>query len=177
MAAAKLEPGTVLVTRSSGFAGWWIRFGAALSNKPNLGNHVAVVHHTDKEGTVWCIEGKPGGVGWRDAKGYTDSKWTMDNQAQPLTGEQRYNIAVTMEALIGTEYDWASIAADALASLGMHLPGWDSKWVDGEVAGQVVCSSAAAYAYGKATAPHPEGDRGCTPSDWSSWIITTGWAK
>ena len=176
MAPAKLEPGTILVTRSNGFAGFMIRFGAAISNKPNLGNHVAVVHHTDKEGTVWCIEGRPGGVGWKDARGYLASRWTMTNAAQPLTETQRYEIAVAMEALIGTGYAWDAIAADALSSLGMHLPGWDQKWSDGEVAGQVVCSSAAAYAYGKATAPHPEGDRGCTPSDWSAWILTTGWA-
>ena len=175
MAAPKLEPGTILVTRSEGFAGWWIRFGAAIANKPNLGNHVAVVHHTDENGTLWVIEGKPGGVGWRDAKGYTASRWTHDNRAQPLTGEQRYAIAVTMEKLLGTEYDWASIAADALADLGMTLPGWDSKWKDGEVAGQVVCSSAAAYAYGKARALHPPGGRGCQPASWSEWILTRGW--
>lgn len=177
MATPELKPGTVLVTRSSGFAGWWIRLGAALRNKPNLGNHCAVVHHTDAQGTLWVIEGKPGGVGWRDARGYLASRWTMDNSAQPLTGTQRAAIARQMEMLIGTSYDWESIAADALSDLGMKLPGWDAKWKDGEVAGQVVCSSAAAYAYGKAGAPHPDGDRGCQPSDWSQWIITTGWAK
>ena len=55
--------------------------------------------------------------------------------------------------------------ADALDDLGMKLPGWDAKW-HGEVAGQVVCSSAAAYAYAKAKVAHPEGDRGCQPSAW-----------
>jgi len=54
-----LRPGTVLVTRSGGFAGTMIRFGAALRGKPNLQNHVAVAHHTDVHGTLWCIEGRP----------------------------------------------------------------------------------------------------------------------
>jgi hypothetical protein len=173
--APKLEPGTVLVTRSTGFAGFMIRLGAAFRNKPNLGNHVAVVHHTDAQGTLWVIEGKPGGVGWRDAKDYAASKWTMTNAAQPLTSEQRVGIAKQMEMLIGTDYDWPSIVADAATNLGMKLPGWDSKWKDGEVAGQVVCSSAAAYAYGKAHAPHPPGDRGVQPADWTQWILTRGW--
>jgi hypothetical protein len=170
-----LKPGTVLVTRSKGFAAWWIRFGAAIRNKPNLGNHVAVVHHRDKEGTLWVIEGKPGGVGWADAKGYLDSKWTHSNADQPLTEEQRYLIAVAMEKMLGTAYDWESIVADAFTNLGMRLPGWDSKWKHDEVAGQVVCSSAAAYAYGRSKAKHPPGDRGCQPSDWTEWILTRGW--
>ena len=175
MAPPAPEPGTILVTRSKGFGGWWIRFGAAIRNRPNLGNHVAVVHHRDQQGTLWCIEGRPGGVGWRDAKGYLASRWTHSNAAQPLTAAQRLEICKAMEALLGTEYDWQSIAADAATDLGMHLPGWDQKWKDGEVAGHVVCSSAAAYGYAKAHAPHPPGDRGVQPADWTAWIITRGW--
>lgn len=175
--APKLEPGTILVTRSTGRGGWWIRFGAAIRNRPNLGNHVAVVHHVDGQGTLWVLEGRPGGVGWRDAKGYLDSKWTMTNADQPLNPAQRASIAKQMEAIIGTAYDWQSIVADGAADLGLHLPGWDAKWKDGEVAGHVVCSSAAEYAYAKAGVPHPSGDKGCQPSDWSEWIITRGWAR
>lgn len=173
--AANLQPGTVLVTRSKGWGSWLIRFGAALSDKPNLGNHVAVVHHVDAEGTTWCIEGRPGGVGWKDAKGYLASKWTITNTAQPFTKAQGGEIAKAMEALLGTPYDWQSIVGDALASLGMTLPGWDTRWEDGQVAGQVVCSSAAAYAYGKANVKHPTGNRGCVPADWVQWILTKAW--
>lgn len=169
-----VRPGTVLAVRSGGFAGGAIRFGAAILGKPNLENHVAVVHHTDKAGTMWCIEGKPGGVGWRDATSYLASRWTLTNADQPFTAAQGAAIAQQMEALLGTSYDWESIAADALADLGMHLPGWDAKW-KGQVAGQVVCSSASAYAYGKAEVPHPPGDRGVQPSDWTQWIVTRAW--
>ena len=171
-----LRPGTVLVTRSGGFAGAMIRFGAALRGKPNLQNHVAVAHHTDENGTLWCIEGRPGGVGWRDATAYLKSPWTLTNTSQPFNAIQGEAIARQMEALLGTVYDWDSIVADALSDLGMHMPGWDSKW-NGLVAGQVVCSSAAAYAYGKAAVPHPPGDRGCQPASWTEWIVTRGWEK
>ena len=172
----RLTPGTVLVVRSKGWAGGLIRIGAAISGKPNLQNHVAVVHHVDAHGTLWCIEGRPGGVGWRDATSYMRDPWTLTNSSQPFAPSQGAAIAKQMEALLGTAYDWQSIAADAFTDLGMRLPGWDSKW-KGEVAGQVVCSSAAAYAYGKASVTHPPGDRGCQPADWTQWIVTHAWTK
>lgn len=169
-----VRPGTVLAVRSGGFAGAAIRIGAAIRGKPNLQNHIAVAHHTDTHGTLWCIEGRPGGVGWRDATSYQQSRWTLTNAAQPFTDAQGAAIAKQMEALLGTPYDWDAITADALSDLGMHLPGWDSKW-HGLVAGHVVCSSAAAYAYGKAAVLHPDGERGCQPADWTQWIVTEAW--
>jgi len=173
---AALKPGTVLCTRSAGFGSWWIRFGAAISNKPNLQNHVAVVHHVDKAGTTWCIEGRPGGAGWKDATGYLKDRYTIDNSAQPIDTKQGETIAHWMESLLGTEYDWQSIVADGLADLGIRLPGWSEKWVDGQVNVQAVCSSLAAYAYAKAHVPHPPGDKGCQPADWTAWIMTKAWA-
>ena len=103
------QPGTVLVTRSGGFAATMIRLGAALRGRPNLGNHVAVAHHTDAAGTLWVIEGRPGGTGWRDATAYLASAWTLTNTAQPLTTGQGLAIAKQMEALIGTAYAWDAI--------------------------------------------------------------------
>jgi len=173
--AAPFQPGTVLCTRSPGFGSWWIRFGAAIRGKPNLQNHVAVVHHADKAGTTWAIEGRPGGAGWKDATGYLNSKWTISNAAQPVTEKQGGQIAHWMEALLGSEYDWQSIIADGLADLGIRLPGWEEKWADGQVNVQAVCSSLAAYAYAKAGVPHPPGGRGCQPSDWTTWILTRAW--
>lgn len=63
-----LKPADVLVVRTSGFAADMIRLGAALTGKPNLDNHVAVMHHWDGE-VPWGLEGKPGGVGWVDLRG------------------------------------------------------------------------------------------------------------
>lgn len=173
--AGQLEPGTVLVTRSGGWAGRLIRLGAALRDQPNLSNHCAVVHHTDKAGVVWTIEGRPGGCGWRDATGYLNDRHTMTNATQPLTAAQRTAIAKTMEALIGSAYAWDAIAADSLASLGIKMPGWSEKWPDGQVKVDGVCSSLAAYAYARAGVPHPPGERGCVPGDWVAWTITRGW--
>ena len=170
----KPEPGTVLVTRSGGFAAFMIRLGAALRGRPNLGNHVAVAHHVDAKGTLWVIEGKPGGVGWRDATAYLASTWTLTNVTQPLTGAQRAAICGHMEALLGSAYGWDAIVADALDDLGMTLPGWDATF-KGQVAGHLVCSSVAAYAYAKAGVPRPPGGRRCQPSSWSEFVLRRGW--
>jgi hypothetical protein len=56
----------------------------------------------------------------------------------------------------------------------MTLPGWDPSW-HGTVPGHLVCSSAAAYAYGKAGLPRPPGDRACQPAGWDTFILTRGW--
>jgi hypothetical protein len=167
--------GLVLVTRGGGIAAVMIRFGAALRGRPNLSNHVAVVHHTDPHGTTWAIEGRPAGVGWADAGPYLASAWTLTNAAQPMTPAQGAGIAATMQALLGTPYDWEAIAADAAATFGLTLPGWDQTW-KGVVPGHVQCASAAAYALAKQGMAHPGGDRACDPGAWDQFILTRGWA-
>jgi hypothetical protein len=170
---APVQPGDVLVIRTGGLAAAMIRLGAALAGRPNLSNHVAVVHHTDAHGTVWVVEGRPGGAGWRDAGSYLASPWTLANTAQPKTPAQRETVRKIMEAMLGTAYDWDAIVADAGVDLHMDrawLPDWH-----GTVPGHVVCSSLAAYAYGKAGLPCPPGGRTCQPSDWSAWILTRAW--
>jgi hypothetical protein len=169
-----VQPGDVLLVRTGSIAGTFIRLGAALTGKPNLASHVAVLHHTDGHGTPWAIEGRPGGVGWRDARQYLTSAWELDNAAQPKTDLQRQRVCGTMEALIGTAYDWPGIVADALSALRIRLPGWDPSW-HGTVPGHVVCSSLAAYAYAKAGLPCPAGDRNVTPGDWDQFVLTKAW--
>ena len=169
------EPGDVLAVRSTGWAGRLIRLGAALRDQPNLNNHIAVAHHRDAKGTLWCVEGRPGGAGWRDARDYLASKWTLTNSAQPKTQEQRDAVCATMTAMIGTAYDFAAILADA-----DHAFGLDSAWLPdfktGQVPGAVVCSSLAAYAYSKNGLQHPPGDdRQITPADWTSFVLTQAW--
>jgi hypothetical protein len=181
---APVQPGDVLTVRSSVPAGWgrvrspawWIRLGSALHNAPDLSNHVAVAHHADEHGTLWCIEGRPGGAGWRDARPYLESPYTLDNAAQPKTEAQRLAVCATMEALIGAAYDWQAIVADGFTDLGWRLPGWDPSW-RGTVPVQVVCSSAAAYAYAKAGLPCPAGERGCQPADWDRFILARAWGQ
>jgi cell wall-associated NlpC family hydrolase len=175
MAPPAVLPGDVLCVRTSGRAAWWIRFGSAIRGVPDLSNHVAVAHHVDAHGTMWCLEGRPGGVGWRDATAYLSSPWTLTNAAQPKTGQQRAQVCKVMEALVGTPYDWQAIVADGVTDLGWHLPGWEPDW-HGTVPGHVDCSSAAAYAYAKTGLAGPGGERGCQPSDWDAFILAAAWA-
>jgi hypothetical protein len=163
----KPQPGDLLVVRSPGIAGRLIRFGAALLDKPNLSNHVAIVHHYDKAGVLWVIEGRPGGVGWRQADDYLKSPWTVNNSGQYKTQPQRDMITAGAVALLGTPYDWAAIADDAVDSL--HLADlWKPQF--GTVPGQVVCSSLAAWLYAKAALDHPSGGRNVSPGDWDELI-------
>lgn len=169
-------PGDVLVVRSSALSSGMIRFGAALLGKPNLDNHVAVVHHKDANGTLWCLEGRPGGVGWRQASDYMSgpmASWTLSNSAQPRTDAQRAAIAAAVLGMLGAKYDWDAIVADGVADL--HL---GEVWMpqDGTVHGETVCSALAAYAYDKAGVSRPAGrERTVQPADWTSWVIQRGW--
>ena len=167
-------PGDVWAVRTSGRPAWWIRIGAALRDEPNLSNHVLVPHHQDAAGTWWAIEGRPGGVGWVDCSLYLESPWLITNAAQPKTSIERRSVCATMEALLGTAYDWSAIVADGMADLGFRVPGWDPSW-HGTVPAHVVCSSSAAYAYAKAGLPCPKGDRLVQPADWDSFIINRAW--
>lgn len=170
-------PGIVLVTRGGGRASFMIRLGAAFRDKPNLGNHVAVAHHTDKDGTPWGLEGRPGGVGWVDLRKYIDSPWTVTNAEQPIDPRVRSTIAKKMEAMIGTEYDWNAIAADAFESLHIRAL-FKQNWKGQGAPGHVVCSSFAAYLYHAADLPAPLGDaRYVTPGDWGQFIVVRGWGK
>jgi hypothetical protein len=170
-----LLPGDVLAVRSPGRPAWWIRIGAALRDQPNLSNHIAVAHHLDASGTLWGIEGRPGGVGWVDCSLYLTSPYTLTNAGQPKTSAQRESVCATMQALLGTAYDWEAIVADGMADLGMKVPGWDPSW-HGTVPAHVVCSSSAAYAYAKAGLACPAGDRLCQPADWDAFILARAWA-
>lgn len=165
-----IAAGDVLAVRSPGFAGAAIRLGAALLGRPNLDNHIAVVHHQDSHGTWWAIEGRPGGVGWVDASGYLASRWTITNADQPKTPEQRSLIAKAMIAMIGTRYDWDAIVDDGLTDLHLWAPRL------GQVHGETVCSALAAYGYDRAKCLRPKGaERLVQPGDWDQFILTRAW--
>lgn len=173
MTVKGVQPGDVLVTRTRGtWSSAMIRLGAALTDKPNLSNHVAVVHHWDASGTLWVIEGRPGGVGWRDARDYLSSPWTLSNVAQPKTDAQRKVITDGAMAILGMPYDWAAIVGDGLDDLHLWSP------VHGQVEGHAVCSAVAAFLYDKAVLARPAGDeRKVQPADWDSWVVTQGWLQ
>lgn len=175
-----LRPGDLLAThsRGGGLGGRLIRLGAAFRDQVNLANHIAVVMHTDAKGTLWVLEGRPGGVGWRDARDYLASHYTVGNAAQPKTGAQRKIVTDGARALIGTPYDWAAITADAGGALGGQLDAaWELRWgPNGAVPGHVVCSSLADWLYTKAKLENPAKEREVSPADWVELWISHGWA-
>ena len=177
-----VQPGDVLALRSATKEpywrdpAWWIRLGAAVRNQPDLSNHIAIAHHVDAHGTLWCIEGRPGGAGWVDATRYLKSAGLLTNVEQPKTTAQREIVCHTMVALIGTGYDWEAIVADGLNDVGVKIPGWQANW-NGTVPVHVVCSSLAAYGYAKAGLKCPSGDRLVQPADWDTFILDKAWAK
>jgi len=166
-----LRPGDVLIVRTGGTAGELIRIGEELTGKAGPDNHVAVLHHW--AGNVpWGLEGRPGGVGWRDLRCYLASEWTVNNCAQPgRTDLQRSRVADQAKALLGTAYDWGAIGGDTLAALHIHL--WNLRWPHGQAPGEVVCSSYAAWLYAQAGWDHPStGDeRECEPADWTAFAL------
>jgi hypothetical protein len=171
------QPGMVLVVRTAGFEGTMIRFGAAMIGESDLENHVAVIDHTDNHGTCWAIEGRPGGVGWVDASSYLDSPWTISNQGQDLTAQQRTGICTTMRGLLGVPYDWTAITEDGIRDL--HLPDlWGEKW-HGVAPGHVVCSSAAVWTYKKNAAKYPANidPAHVQPADWADFIVLNGFQE
>jgi hypothetical protein len=177
LASTDLLPGDVLAVRTSGIAGFLIRLGALIEREPDLDNHIAVVHHTDAAGITWCIEGRPGGVGWADAATYLSSRWTVTNALQPKIPAQRDLVCSAMMAAIGTPYDWDAIANDAAQML--HLPELFAERWDGQVPGHVVCSSLAAWGYMKGGLAYPEiHDMPRTlPADWEDFDVNRLWEE
>lgn len=173
-----LQPGQVMAVRvGSGWTSRLIRFGACCRDKPNIDNHCAVVHHQDSKGVWWGLEGRPGGVGWIDLRRYLKDPYTVINTEQPLNGKGG-DIAKAAEQMIGTEYDWAGIGADAFRDLG--LPGlFEQNWHGTGAPGHVVCSSYVAWLYAAWGLAHPSlgEERRCQPYDWTVFIMEQGWRK
>lgn len=165
-----LRPGDVLAVRSTGAPAELIRVGEELAGKPGLENHIAIMHHYTG-GVPWGLEGKPGGVGWVDLRGYVASPWTLNNCAQPGRSDgQRIEVATAAQKMLGTAYDWAAITDDTLRVF--RMPDLFGSTINGTVPGHVVCSSFAAFLYERAGWAHPMvPDRDCEPADWVSFIM------
>jgi hypothetical protein len=170
----ELKPGDVLAVRTPGIPGELIRIGEEMSGKPGLENHIAIMHHW-QGGVPWGLEGKPGGVGWADLRGYAASPYTVDNCAQPgRTDAVRAQLAAEAQHMLGTKYDWAAIADDTLRAFRMD--DLFSSTIDGTVPGHVVCSSFAAFLYRLYGWDGPQvPDRDCEPADWTAFSVTHGY--
>lgn len=174
----EVRAGDVLVTREGNlFMSGAIRLGAALAHLPAFCNHVIIVHHQDSAGTWWGIEGRPGGVGWRDLTEPLKGTLTNANNWQTKTEEQRYLIAVAAEELLKLEtpYDWQAIAEHTRKALSL----WKAnvlarEWKDDERPAHVVCSSFADWAYETVGLANPGGNRQTrmtSPGHWDKFIL------
>ena len=173
-----VSPGDVVLTRTKGFVPRAIRFFAALLGKPNVRNHVVVVHHYDLAGTLWGIEARPGGVGWVDMTQYMKDNWTLTNHEQPKTDSQRELICQVAESMLQRPYDYTAIAADAVRALRLEVLWHARDFGDDEIPAQVVCSALADWVYEKVGLDNPgkqSGTRFCTPGDWDEFITLEGW--
>ncbi len=177
-----LLPGDVVLVHSGGVVGRLIRLGAALLDKPNIRNHVAIAHHVTA-GVTWGIEGRPGGVGWVDMSAYIASPYSLANTEQPKTDAQRSQVAEIVESLLRVPYDWTAIAADAMRAIHADRLWRPKDFTPGDLApGHVVCSSLADYAYSKAGLASPckfddDGIRLSTPADWDAFIEQEEWLR
>jgi cell wall-associated NlpC family hydrolase len=172
------QPGDVLVITGTSDTSKLIEVGAVLAGEP-AASHVAILHHTDAAGVPWAIEGRPGGVGWADARGYLGDRRTLTNAAQPKTPLQRHDVCALAAKLLGTPYDWVGgIAEDALKALRLPELWAEKDPATGLVPGHVVCSSLAAWVYDRdgLLAPAPADWRHVTPGDWAGFIIRAAWA-
>lgn len=169
--AALIKPGHVLVSSGGdSLVDKGIQIAAILQGDP-AAEHMAVVHHKDKVGRWIGVEGRPGGVGWVDCSSYIGNALTVANLHQVIQEKERYEIAVLMEAMLGTPYDWQAIVEDGGMAFG--LPDIWTNNVDGKLPGHIVCSALAAYGYDKygVAAPSPKDYRHVSPGDWEEFIL------
>ena len=175
---AELAPGDLLICDGTADTSKLIEVGAILVGDP-AASHVCGYHHTDANGIPWGIEGRPGGVGWRDIRDYDRDPRTVTNAAQPKTGTQRQIITEWGVKLLHTAYDWkGGIAQDADAALGLPPLPWHED-ATGKVPGHAVCSSLWAWIYSwRAMIPAPKPPaqwETTTPGMWSEFVAERGW--
>lgn len=182
-----LNPGDVVaVDTGNAIAEDLIRLGELLDGTPAPANHVVIVHHRDRAGTLWGVEGRPGGVGFVDMARYTGgvlAKYGNSNSALPRSPLLSDAVCKAAVSLLRTPYDWAGgIAADAavalrfpeLAKMLDRWWGWNEPCGSAVRPAHVVCSSLAQWVYSRLGLPCPALQDGelCTPADW--WAFNAG---
>jgi hypothetical protein len=169
-------PGDVLaVDTGTSWGNVAIRVGQLLADRKwSWSNHLVMAHHVDDAGTLWGVEGRPGGVGWVDLSART-WRHLSHNAWQPKTEDQRRQVCEWGESVLQTPYDWSAIVAHAMDALG--IPDlWRADWSGGAPA-QVVCSSVWAYGYSQAGLSRPlpkTGGRYVRPADWQRFCDRRG---
>jgi hypothetical protein len=178
MARDILQPADLLVVRLGGIWSEVIRLGEHMAGLPDDDNHVAVMHHCDGE-VPWGLEGRPGGVGWVDLRGYLKTPRLVNNCGQPGRDQAaRYKVAEQAKTMIGTAYDWQAIGDDVLRAFRMPQL-FARHFTAGKSAGAVICSSLAEFLYETAGWDHPVSphDRDIEPADWEAFSQLHGYNR
>jgi hypothetical protein len=169
--------GDVLVVRTADMFSGIIRLEEGLAGIPNLGNHLIVLDHQDRNGRWWGIAGQPvAGVSWHEATPYLNSSYTITNRLQPKTDEQRQGVALVMRQMLKTKYDNLAILEDAMRAVHLQIS-WDDMWNTAPSApapGAVVCSSVAVWAHHKNNLAFPAhvDMAHVQPGDWTEFILS-----
>lgn len=180
MSLEGLQPGDVMAVTGKP---WWnpfsmaIRVASWMAHHPTFIDHIVVFHHWDEAGVPWGIEGRPGGVGWADLRQY-DNRWLRSNRQEFKTSDQRNQICIRMEKMLGVGYDWLAIFADGVIDASGGEAKIDLPDHPGDVPQPVVCSSAAAEAYknlGLSSPTYPGGLRLVQPYQWWELFRDKGW--
>lgn len=180
-----LKPADVIIIKGSSFFSRLIEYGEHLDHLPEY-SHGALFSHYDANNVGWCIEGRPGGVGWAQADPYLRMEGTLTNIAQPKTALQRARLVDDAKAMLGTAYDWEGIVQDGLRDTTPEGLKLDELWQS--VSGQawnppgispahVVCTSFLAWDYDREglAAPLPSDPRNVEPGDWAQFILLQSW--
>lgn len=201
--AAQIGPGDIIVTlEGKAPFSHLIRFGAWLRRQSPKVDHVIGVHHygppagqPDGRPRWWGIEGRPGGVGWRDLTKVLARKNSWSNAGQiaaeshrwqpsgwiPATEQEtRFLLATYFERLLKIPYDWEAIGAHARVALRAHHIRKLREWREGEFPAEVVCSSGMDAAMEEVHLTNPGGNavtRLTSPAQFLTFFLDAPWTR
>lgn len=149
-------------------------------------SHAVIVHHVDRAGRWWGIEGRPGGAGWADMRRYRTGELAaraVSAGSPERPDQQRQQVAAAALALLRAPLD-ATEDAVLAGHLGRQKAGelaallhswWAERDGSGLAPGHVAAATLAAWAHETVGLPGPGGARDgklVTPADWHAWLGT-----
>lgn len=136
----RCQSGDVLLIRSHGIFADVVRSSLALARYPDTSNCFAVIDHSFPHGPVWALEGRPGGLGWRNADDYFHGfghRYVLTNWQQTKKPEQRKIIVNEMRKLLSyplessfTQTTDCNVVASTLAAKAYNAAGLACPYID-----------------------------------------------
>lgn len=157
--------GDYLVFETNGWAADWIRIGSALAGNWSRENHAAIY-----VGNGMIVEAQPRGAVLSPLSNYPEDTYSW-SRMELTEGERRSIVGVRGTVrqpgsgalgMIGTPYNWWSIAAFGLAAVGIRVGFIEDR---AKSRADLVCSQLVGWAYS---------DVGIRLGDMDPWHITPG---